>query len=82
MEEISVALRALPATCPPSAALQALSGGSVRKIPSPSMLLTKGLVLGSSCSGEGTIVNQKTHRGGWANEQDPISFGERWGFCG
>jgi hypothetical protein len=61
--------------------------GSVAKYPfrdiqSPNLLLTKGLVLGTSCGGEGTIVNQKTHRGGWANEQDPISFGERWGFCG
>jgi hypothetical protein len=46
------------------------------------MLLTKGLVLGISCSGELRIINQKTHRGGWANEQDPISFRERWGFCG
>jgi len=34
------------------------SESSVRDIPGPLMLLTKGLVLGSSCSGEVTIVNQ------------------------
>jgi len=91
IDEISVPLRALPAIAslfaqarPPAeqARRTGEAGGSVKEISSSLMLLTKGLVLGSSCSGELTIINQKTHRGGWANEQDPISFGERWGFCG
>jgi hypothetical protein len=49
------------------------AGGSVRDILGPARVLTKGLVLGSSCSGEITIVNQQTQGGGWAYEQDPIS---------
>ena len=43
---------------------------------SPARVLTKGLVLGSSCSGEVTIFNQQTQGGGWAYEQDPISYEE------
>lgn len=39
-------------------------GGQSIRIQSPNLLLTKGLILGSPCSGEVAIINQKTHREG------------------
>ena len=47
------------------------------------LMLTKGLVLASSCTGYETIVEPYIGKGGaiWAEQRYPISYLENWGFC-